>query len=79
MSTQTYPACLNTLARRLRSLRRYPNHASGQWGEDYTTGMAHAYEYALRILLDEFHISGDDWFALMYGPQREDPDLQSPE
>ena len=39
MTTQTYPACLHTLARRLRCLRRYPNHASGNWGEDYTTGM----------------------------------------
>ena len=79
MTTQTYPACLHTLARRLRCLRRYPNHASGQWGTDYTTGMAHAYDYALRVALDEFHINGDDWFGLMYGPQGEDPDLQFPE
>ena len=81
MTTQTYPACLHTLARRLRCLRRYPNHASGNWGEDYTTGMAHAYDYALRVLLDEFHIdtTSSCWFALMYGPQGEDPDLQCPE
>lgn len=43
--------------------------------------MAHGYEYALRVLLDEFHIhpSKNCWFELMYGPQNEDPDLQFPE
>ena len=82
MTTQTIPAELHTTARRLRYLRRYPNPVSGNWGDDYKTGMAHGYEYALRVLLDEFHIYGDDWnnwYALMYGPQGEDPDLQSPD
>lgn len=82
MTTQTYPACLHTAARRLRWLRRNPNHAYGlQSGDDYNAGMAHAYEYALRVLLDEFHIQRTDnkWFELMYGPQGEDPDLQCPE
>ena len=74
MTTHTIPACLHTLARRLRYLRRYPNPADGNWGKDYTTGMAHGYEYALRVLLDEFHISGDDWWYLMYGPQSEYPE-----
>ena len=74
IETQTYPASLQTTSRRLRFLRRHPNIASGNWGRDYETGMSHAYEYALRLLLDEFHIKGDDWFQLMYGPQGEDSD-----
>lgn len=77
---QSYPAELHTAARRLRWLRRNPNHAYGvRSNEDYNTGMAHGYEYALRVLLDEFHINDNRWYALMYGPQGEDPDIQPPE
>ena len=79
---QPYPAELHTAARRLRWLRRDPNHAYGvRSNEDYNTGMAHGYEYALRVLLDEFHIKSDrdSWYLLMYGPQGEDPDIQPPE
>lgn len=76
MTTQTYPAELYTSARRLRWLRRNPNHSykvTG-WGDDYNEGMAHGYEYALRILLDEFHIPQSDnaWFELMYGKEADD-------
>lgn len=33
-----------------------------------------AYEYALRVLIDEFSL-GDDFHSLFYGPQGEDPDV----
>ncbi len=69
---------LSTLSRRLRHLRRYPNPCSGCGGDQYKLGMAHAYEYALRVVLSEFQLTGDDWAAHMYGPQNEDPDLQAP-
>lgn len=41
--------------------------------------MAHAYEYALRVILDEFCIKDGEWHTAMYGPQSEDQDLQYPE
>jgi len=40
--------------------------------------MSSAYEYALRVILDEFGITEGEWFAHMYGPQLEDQDLQEP-
>ena len=66
-------ACLGTTARRLRYLRRHPN--TEYWvkddaiGEAFNKGMSSAYEYALRVILDEFGITEDEWFAHMYGPQ----------
>ena len=75
-------ACLSTTARRLRYLRRHPN--TEYWvkddaiGEAFNKGMSSAYEYALRVILDEFGITEGEWFAHMYGPQLEDQDLQEP-
>ena len=77
-------ACLGTTARRLRYLRRHPN--TEYWvkdkddaiGEAFNKGMSSAYEYALRVILDEFGITEGEWFAHMYGPQLEDQDLQAP-
>ena len=67
-------ACLSTAARRLRYLRRFPQPYSYQAGNDQIKlGMAMAYEYALRVLIDEFG-AGDEFCALFYGPQSEDPD-----
>lgn len=72
-------ACLHTTARRLRFLRRHPNPYIGQQSPTYCQGMAHAYEYALRVILDEFCIKDGEWHTAMYGPQSEDQDLQYPE
>ena len=70
-------ACLATAARRLRYLRRYPNHFTYQASnEQVKLGMAYAYEYALRVLIDEFGAT-DQWHALFYGPQNEDPDVNT--
>lgn len=75
MKKQTIPAELHTAARRLRWLRRNPKFAYGLYASDeYRSGVAHGYEYALRVLLDEFHIKGDPWWELMYGPQHEYPE-----
>lgn len=38
--------------------------------------MAYAYEYALRVLIDEFGAQAD-WAELFYGPQGEDPDIDT--
>ena len=62
MTTVNMQACLHTTARRLRSYRRFADSARESV----------AYEMALRVLLDEFFIEGDQWHALMYGPQGED-------
>jgi len=68
-------ASLQTAARRLRFLRRHPNPYSYQANnEQIRLGMAYAYEYALRVLIDEFGASAD-FHSLFYGPQGEDPDL----
>lgn len=70
-------AALATAARRLRYLRRYPNPFSYQsHNEQVKLGMAYAYEYALRVLIDEFGAT-DQWQALFYGPQGEDPDVNT--
>lgn len=68
------PAALRTAARRLRYLRRYPNsHSYQSQRPDIRLGMAYAYEYALRMLIDEFGAAAD-FVELFYGPQGEDPD-----
>ena len=72
MAEQIIPAELHTAARRLRWLRRNPPTSVGvKISDEHNAGMAHAYEYALRVLLDEFHVQGDHWHALMYGPETE--------
>lgn len=69
------PASVAILARRLRYLRRHPNPYTCQaQSEQIRPGMAMAYEYALRVLIDEFSL-GDDFHSLFYGPQGEDPDV----
>lgn len=76
--TVAVPAALRTAARRLRYLRRYPNPFSYQSQRpDIRLGMAYAYEYALRVLIDEFGATAD-FAALYYGPQGEDPDYGRP-
>lgn len=76
--TANVPAALRTAARRLRYLRRYPNPFSYQSQRpDIRLGMAYAYEYALRMLIDEFGAQAD-FAALFYGPQGEDPDQDRP-
>ena len=68
-------AALATAARRLRSLRRHPNPFSYQSSnEQVTLGMAYAYEYALRVLIDEFGAT-DQFHELFYGPQSENNEL----
>ena len=68
-------ACLSTAARRLRYLRRFPQPYSYQASNDQIKlGMAMAYEYALRVLIDEFG-AGDEFFSLFYGPQSEDQEF----
>ena len=70
-------AALQTTARRLRYLRRCPNSFSYHSDNPQVClGMAVAYEYALRILIDEFG-AGDSFHALFYGPQNEDPDVNT--
>lgn len=72
------PAALRTAARRLRYLRRHPNPCSYQSQRpDIRLGMAYAYEYALRVLIDEFGATAD-FSALYYGPEGEDPDYGRP-
>jgi hypothetical protein len=67
-------AALATAARRLRYLRRFPQPPTYQANSaQIQLGMAMAYEYALRVLIDEFG-ARDEFHALFYGPQREDPD-----
>ena len=67
-------ACLATAARRLRYLRRFPQPFTSQASSpEIKLGMAMAYEYALRVLIDEFGAE-DDFHALFYGPQSEDPE-----
>jgi hypothetical protein len=68
-------ASLATAARRLRYLRRHPNPSSYHADSPAVRlGMAYAYEYALRVLIDEFG-QQDSFHSLFYGPQNEDPDL----
>lgn len=67
-------AALETAARRLRYLRRFPQPYTYQASNDQIKlGMAMAYEYALRVLIDEFG-ADDEFHALFYGPQFEDHD-----
>lgn len=71
-------ASLKTAARRLRYLRRHPNPYTYQSNsEQIRLGMAYAYEYALRILIDEFG-AAEEFHSLFYGPNGEDPDYQFP-
>lgn len=68
-------ASVACLARRLRYLRRHPNPSTYQAGNDQIRlGMAYAYEYALRVVIDEFGLR-DEFHSLFYGPQGEDPDV----
>jgi hypothetical protein len=69
---------IETTARRLRFLRRHPNPYvnSISTSEDVYKGMAWAYEYALRVLIEEFGES-ERFHQLFYGPQFEDPDRNS--
>jgi hypothetical protein len=69
-------ACLANTARRLRHLRRFPNPFSYQaHSEQIRLGMAYGYEYALRVLIDEFG-ADENFHSLFYGPQGEDTDTQ---
>jgi hypothetical protein len=73
------PPALYTTARRLRHLRRHS--PSVRFVEDTERmALSEAYEQSLRLILDEFCIApgSQDWFALFYGPQGEDIDLQYP-
>lgn len=64
-------ACLSNTARRLRYLRRFPQPYSYQANnEQIQLGMAYAYEYALRVLIDEFGVV-DEFHELFYGAQSE--------
>lgn len=78
MQTVTNPtAALQTAARRLRYLRRHPQPFTYQSNSPKVRlGMAMAYEYALRVLIDEFGAQ-DSFHGLFYGPQGEDPDFDS--
>ena len=69
---------IETTARRLRFLRRHPNPyiGSAPISGDIAKGMAWAYEYALRVLIEEFGES-ERFHQLFYGPQFEDPDRSS--
>ena len=70
-------ATIKVLARRLRYLRRHPNPCTYQANnEQVRLGMAIAYEYALRIIIDELGLS-EEFHALFYGPQGEDPDYNN--
>lgn len=72
-----YKTSLVTTARRLRTLRRNPQYSDPDihnWGDEYFAGKAAAYEDALRIILDEFNVSKDDWWDMMYGLPGESPD-----
>jgi hypothetical protein len=65
-------AALANAARRLRYLRRAPNPFTYQSNnEQIKLGMAYAYEYALRVVIDEFSAQ-ENFHALFYGPQSED-------
>ena len=66
---------IETTARRLRFLRRHPNPylSSTPTSGEVLKGMAWAYEYALRVLIEEFGES-ERFHQLFYGPQLEDPD-----
>lgn len=64
-------AALFTAARRLRHLRRFPNPFTYQSNNDQVKlGMAYAYEYALRVLIDEFGAT-DQFHELFYGSERD--------
>ena len=69
---------IETTARRLRFLRRHPNpyFSSTPTSGDVLKGMACAYEYALRVLIEEFGES-ERFHQLFYGSQFEDPDRNS--
>lgn len=61
-------------ARRLRYLRRYPPDACGRvMSPAQQESAAMAYEYALRVFIDELG-AAPDFHALFYGPQGEDSD-----
>lgn len=71
-STINANACLSNAARRLRYLRRFPNPYGYQATNQHVKlGMAYAYDYALRVLIDAFGAS-ERFHALFYGPQSED-------
>jgi hypothetical protein len=71
-------AAFQLLARRLRYLRRYPPEMCGRaMSRSEREAAALAYEYALRVSIDEMG-ERENFHALMYGPQNEDPDLGYP-
>lgn len=71
-------ACLANTARRLRYLRANPNPFTYQASnEQIRLGMAYAYEYALRVLIDEFG-ANEQFAALFYGPQNEQTEYRHP-
>lgn len=68
-------AAAQIFARRLRYLRRHPPEVCGRtMAQEQRESAALAYEYALRIFIDELG-AAEDFHALFYGPQGEDPDM----
>ena len=67
-------ACIQTAARRLRYLRRMAETEPSNWGDDFERGRSAGYDDALRVMLDEFGVSGDKWWTCMYGPPGEYPE-----
>lgn len=69
-----HTACLHNTARRLRYLRAYPHlsTATGYQAPEAKEAAASAYDWALRIVLDEFGLSSTpDWARLYHGPANE--------
>lgn len=67
-------ACLYNAARRLRHLRANPHYqtSNGVLSPAAAEGAASAYDWALRVLLDEFGLSSTaDWAPLYHGPAGE--------
>jgi hypothetical protein len=76
---QMNSAGAQVFARRLRYLRRFPPDFCGRvMSQDQRESAALAYEYALRVFIDELG-AAEDFYALFYGPQNEDPDRGYPE
>ena len=69
---QANSAQLQILARRLRYLRRFPPDNAGRTVDKQSASLA--YEYALRVLINEITGGSENFHALFYGPQGEDPD-----
>jgi len=60
-------ACIQTAAKRLRYLRRMAETEPTNFGDDFDRGRSAGYDHALRVMLDEFGVSGDPWWQAMYG------------